>query len=66
MASLTSLDIVVIFAVTALTVGGVKLVYAFAARWIVSRLHTQKSHRFARTLAGSIMIGTGTYIIVKT
>jgi len=56
----------VIFAVTALTVGGVKLVYAFAARWIVSRLHTQKSHRFARTLAGSIMIGTGTYIIVKT
>ena len=66
MASLTWLDIVVIFAVTALTVGGVKLVYAFAARWIVSRLHTQRSHRFARTLAGSIMIGTGTYIIVKT
>jgi len=66
MARLTVLDIVVIFAVTALTVGGVKLIYAFAARSIISRLHTQRSHRHARTLAGSLMIGTGTYIIVKT
>jgi len=66
MAHLTVLDIVVIFVVTALTVGGVKLIYAFAARSIISRLHTQRSHRHARTLAGSLMIGTGTYIIAKT
>jgi threonine/homoserine/homoserine lactone efflux protein len=66
MAHLTVLDIVVIFVVTALTVGGVKLIYAFAARSIISRLHTHRSHRHARTLAGSLMIGTGTYIIAKT
>ena len=66
MAHLTVLDIVVIFVVTALTVGGVKLIYAFAAQSIISKFHTQRSHRHARTLAGSLMIGTGTYIIVKT
>lgn len=66
MVHLTVLDIVVIFVVTALTVGGVKLIYAFAARSIISRLHTQRSHRHARNLAGSLMIGTGTYIIAKT
>ena len=66
MAHLTVLDIVVIFVVTALTVGGVKLIYAFAAQSIISRLHTQRSHRHARNLAGSLMIGTGTYIIAKT
>jgi len=66
MANLTVLDIMVIFAVTVFTVGGVKLIYAFAARSIVSRLHTQRSNLYAKTLAGSLMIGTGTYIIMKT
>jgi len=66
MANLTVLDIMVIFAVTVFTVGGVKLIYAFAARSIVSRLHIQRSNLYAKTLAGSLMIGTGTYIIMKT
>lgn len=66
MTQLTMLDIAVIFAVTVVTVGGVKLIYAFAARSIISKLHHQRSHRYAKTIAGGLMIGAGTYMIVKT
>ncbi len=66
MASLTALDIVVIFGVTALAVGSVKLIYALAARSIISKLHNRRTQRHAKTLAGSLMIGTGSYIILKT
>jgi threonine/homoserine/homoserine lactone efflux protein len=63
---LTIFDITTVIAVTIMTVGGVKLVYAFMAQQIILRLKAHQANRNAKILAGGLMIGTGTYLIAKT
>ncbi|WP_411825414.1 LysE family translocator [Luteolibacter sp. AS25] len=65
MASLTVATIAIIVTITILVVGGVKLVYAFAAHSIVSRLERRHTKKCMRKTAGVLMIGAGTYLIVK-
>lgn len=65
MANLTVTGIAAIVFITILTVGGVKLAYAFAAHRIVSRLQTRRAQKYSRLTAGSLMVGAGTYLIAK-
>jgi len=65
MANLTVAGIAAIASITILTVGGVKLAYAFAAHWIVSRLQTRQAQKYTRLTAGGLMVGAGTYLIAK-
>ena len=65
MANLTVTGIAVIVVITVVTVGGVKLAYAFAAHGIVSRLQTRRAQKYARMTAGGLMVGAGTYLVAK-
>ena len=65
MATLSAVNIGAIVVVTILSVGGVKLAYAFAARRIVRRLRSNKAQKTLRTATGGIMMGAGTYLIAK-
>jgi threonine/homoserine/homoserine lactone efflux protein len=65
MARLTVIDVGAIVAITIVTVGGVKLGYAFAAQRIIHRLQSQRSQRRGRLAAGGLMIGAGTYLVSK-
>ena len=64
-ASLTVTDLVSIVAVTFLTVGGVKIVYALSARKVVEKIRYTAASRHAQTVAGSCLMGAGTYLIAK-
>ncbi len=63
--SLSTSSIVMIVLITIITVGGVKLFYAFAAQKIISRFQTVKSQEVARSAAGCVLVGAGTYLIIK-
>lgn len=65
MANLTVTGIAAIASITILTVGGVKLAYAFAAHRIVSRLQTRRAQKYSRLTAGGLMVGAGTYLVAK-
>jgi Putative threonine efflux protein len=58
-------DLALIVSVTIIAVGGVKVAYAVSARAIVGRLRTRRTARHTKKIAGGLMIGTGTYIIIK-
>jgi threonine/homoserine/homoserine lactone efflux protein len=58
--------IALILLITVLTVGGVKLGYAFVARFLMRRLHNGMRRRWIRKGAGSLMIGSGAYLIART
>ena len=65
---LTSLgigDVAVVVLVTVAAVGGVKLVYAFAARRIVLRLQSRERGKMVHATAGTVMVGTGAYVITQ-
>lgn len=64
-ATLSTADIAAVVAITVVTVGGVKLGYAVAARTLVVRLRNRRLSRHAKQAAGGLMIGTGTYILFK-
>ncbi|MFQ3670271.1 MAG: LysE family translocator [Verrucomicrobiia bacterium] len=64
--SLRAWDLVLIGMATIVTVGGVKMVYAIAARAVTDRLGWARGHRLGKSLAGGLMIGTGGYLMVKT
>ncbi len=64
--SLKTSGLMIIILVTMVTVGGVKIAYVFSARKIVSMSQHLKLETSARKLAGSFMIGAGSYLIVKT
>jgi len=51
--------------VTIVAVGGVKLAYAAAAQRIVSRFQKKRSQKIAHRSAGCLMVGVGSYLIVK-
>ena len=63
--ALTAFDVSVIGAITLTGVGGVKLAYAVAARAIATASEGFPFRRPVRVAAGSLMIGTGGYLIVK-
>lgn len=62
---LSAFDIGVIGAITLIGVGGVKLAYAAAARALVTASHGFPLGRPIRVAAGTLMIGTGSYLIAK-
>lgn len=66
MTNLTITSIVGIVVITILTVGGVKLAYAFAAQRIVSKIRSARAQKIADMTAGGFMVGAGTYLIVKS
>lgn len=59
-------DIVAIVAITVVAVGGVKIAYAFAARSLAGRFEPWQARRGLRLTAGSILAGTGAYVLAKT
>jgi threonine/homoserine/homoserine lactone efflux protein len=66
LSALTPSGIIGILALTALSVGSVKLLYALFASRIASRFANPGLQKGARLLAGSAMIGTGGVVIAKT
>jgi threonine/homoserine/homoserine lactone efflux protein len=66
LSALSLSDLLVIILVTLITVGGVKFAYAFGAKTLVSLSEGLKLEKEAKLIAGSVMVGTGTYLIVKT
>lgn len=66
MTTLDGWDMARILLVTVSTVGGVKLAYALATQQIVERLQRRRVLKGIQLVAGTLMVGTGTYLIVKT
>lgn len=60
-----TIDIAGVVIITILAVGGVKLVYAFASQRIISRLQTRPIDAGIKTASGGLMIGAGTWLILK-
>lgn len=58
-------DMLLIAAITAVTVGGVKLMYVGLAARIVDELRGRVPSGASRTLAGMVMMGCGFVLIVK-
>ena len=66
LSSVSNTDILTIVMVTIITVGGVKITYAFTARKIVNMSRDLNLDSGTKKVAGSFMIGTGCYLIIKT
>lgn len=58
-------DVVMIMLVTIVTVGGVKIFYAFSANKIASMSKGYNLESKAKKAAGGFMVGAGSYLIVK-
>ncbi len=65
LSSLSIYDITIVISLTIVTVGGVKLIYAIAARTIVANLQTRSVSKHTKSLAGGLMVAAGSYIIIK-
>lgn len=66
LASLSAAGMGILLLITVVTVGGIKLVYAFGAGAIVHRLHGRVWSKWINRTAGGLMVGTGGYLIAKT
>lgn len=64
--ALTLPDISIILLITAVTVGGIKLVYAYTATKIMLIGKGLAIENKARLVSGSLMVGAGTYLFTKT
>lgn len=60
--SLNASDIITIIGITIITVGGVKVAYAFSAIKLINIFNLEN---VAKKIAGSFMIGAGSYLIIK-
>lgn len=58
-------DVLTIITVMIVGVGGVKVIYAFSARKVVLLARRHKLENAARKTAGSVLVGTSGYLIVK-
>lgn len=58
-------DLLLVVSITILAVGGVKAVYALLAARIASKAERSGFHTAATRTAGGIMIGAGSYMILK-
>ncbi len=65
LSSLQIADILIIVAVMVVSVGSVKLIYAFSALKVASLARRYKLDNAARKTAGGLMVGTGSYLIIK-
>ncbi len=63
--TLTGPQLRLILLLTVLTVGGVKMAYALAAPAIVSRIASPRVQQGGRMAAGSVMVGAGTWMVIK-
>lgn len=61
--SLQAADVAIVSALTVITVGGIKLGYAYAAKHLASRTKVLKSGRAIKVAAGGLMIAVGTRLI---
>lgn len=59
-------DIATIMVITIVSVGGVKTVYALSATKIATMARKHKFGHVAEKTAGGLMIGAGSYIMIKT
>ena len=64
--SVSNADLLTLVSITVVAVGGVKIAYAIAAKKLVDVGQNEKVHLGARKLAGGLMIGAGSYLIIKT
>ena len=64
--SLVPMDTIIIMLITIITVGGVKIFYAFSAKKIIAISQNYKGESVLKKVAGCFMLGTGSYLIVKT
>lgn len=65
-AFLTVTEITIICLVTALSVGGVKLIYAFSAQRIAQRIQNSRAQKWVGKASGITLIGAGAYLITKS
>ena len=65
LSSLQVLDILMITLIAVASVGGVKIIYALSATRVASLARSHKLENAARKTAGSLMVGVGSYLIVK-
>lgn len=63
---LAPMDTFIILLITIVTVGGVKIFYAFSAKKIIAISQGYKGENVLKKVAGCFMLGTGGYLIVKT
>ena len=59
-------DILIVLCVTVTSVGGVKVFYALSAKKVADYAKELNFENAARKSAGGLMLGAGTYLIVKT
>lgn len=65
LATIRSSDIAIIVVLTVVTVGGVKLGYAYFATKVAVFARAFKAERAINTTAGGLMVGAGAYLMVK-
>jgi threonine/homoserine/homoserine lactone efflux protein len=65
LSALQSIDVLVIVAITIIGVGGVKIIYALSVSKIAILARHPRFDNAARKTAGGLMIGAGSYLIVK-
>lgn len=65
LATLTSSDIAIIVTVTILSVGSVKIVYAILASKIVQHSYNAVWRQATQKVAGGLMVGAGSYLVIK-
>ncbi len=65
LAELSSADVIVVLMIDILIVGGVKILYALSAGKVASLSKSPGYENKIQKLAGSLMVGVGSYIIVK-
>ena len=63
--ALQVVDILVIILITVAGVGGIKILYALSATKIASLAKGIKFENAARKTAGGVMVGAGSYLIIK-
>lgn len=55
----------VLACVTIISVGGVKVLYSFLATKVVRRFASSRAQKFTRSLSGCLLIGSGSYLVLK-
>lgn len=65
LSTISALDIVIIMVVTVVSVGGIKLGYAYFAGVFASFASHFKAERGVKITAGSFIVGAGSYLIAK-
>lgn len=65
LSALGTLDLVTIIAVIVLGVGGVKVLYAVFAHQVALFLERRKLQKTSRKAVGGLMVGAGSYLVLK-